>query len=167
MQRTMSIMATHGPKITAQACTYYNTSEVASNEYGAYEWRLATQSLDCTSGCSKKGGCHTHCMTTIHKFDRMDEHSTSHQPTSLARVIVSGAKFTCNLSMVPERVRVLTMLKILPCTACWRDSTLFFQSSKSCWVLSLERKLSPSCLSFWPSTWFSQPFPRTASTRWR
>ena len=39
------------------------------------------------------------------------------------------------------------------------------QSSKSSWVLSFSRKLSPSALSFWPSTWLSHPLPRTASTR--
>ena len=45
--------------------------------------------------------------------------------------------------------------------------TFLDQSSKSSCVLSLFLKLSPSALSFWPSTWLSQPLPSTSSTRRR
>lgn len=43
--------------------------------------------------------------------------------------------------------------------------TFLDQSSNSSWVLSFSLKLSPSAFSFCPSTWFSQPLPRTSSTR--
>jgi len=45
--------------------------------------------------------------------------------------------------------------------------TFLDHSSKSSPVLSLFLKLSPSALSFCPSTWLSQPFPSTSSTRRR
>ena len=42
--------------------------------------------------------------------------------------------------------------------------TFLCQSSKISCVFSFSLKLSPSFFSCWPSTWFSQPFPRTTST---
>lgn len=43
--------------------------------------------------------------------------------------------------------------------------TFLDQSSNSSWVFNFCLKLSPSAFSLCPSTWFSQPFPRTSSTR--
>lgn len=43
--------------------------------------------------------------------------------------------------------------------------TFLDQSSNNSWVLSFCLKLSPSAFSLCPSTWFSQPLPRTSSTR--
>ena len=55
--------------------------------------------------------------------------------------------------------------KIINVFTCHSVPTFFDHSSKSSWVLSFWRKLSPSAFSLCPSTWFSQPFPRTSSTR--
>ncbi|CAN7945357.1 unnamed protein product [Ixodes pacificus] len=85
--------------------------------------------------------------------------------TSLAKVMISGRKFTFSLSTLPVRERVLSMAKMRPATQICQALTTRDHSSKMGWVLSLERKLSASLFNFCPSTWFSQPLPRTSSTR--
>ena len=78
---------------------------------------------------------------------------------------MGGGGGTCHLSHTPPGSVHHTVRKIIIVYTCQSAPTFFDHSSKSSWVLSFWRKLSPSAFSLCPSTWFSQPFPRTSSTR--
>ena len=67
--------------------------------------------------------------------------------------------------VTPLNIPCLVRKIIINVFTCHSVPTFFDHSSKSSWVLSFWRKLSPSAFSLCPSTWFSQPFPRTSSTR--
>lgn len=75
------------------------------------------------------------------------------------------SRVTYHLSHTPQHPLLGKENNIINVFTCHSIPTFFDHSSKSSWVLSFWRKLSPSAFSLCPSTWFSQPFPRTSSTR--
>ena len=88
-----------------------------------------------------------------------EDHNNRQRQLSIGLTIVDSYVYTVSLQCTSQ-----TDSLVSPPFQPHTYTTFFFQSSKSCWVLSFSLKESPSCFNFCPSTWLSQPFPRTAST---